>query len=278
MNEPVNSSIFSQASPAEAVTTKRVRRGPLVLLIWLVVCSGMLTSCVVMVKSAREGARCASCQNNLKQVGLALRSFADSNGSLPPAWLYDESGKPMHSWLALTMPYLGYYHFTEQYSLKEPWDSTKNIRWQAYSLYVLQCPNVGDESSRRVIDYVAVVGSDTMWPGRERVKLLEKEDGGQDTILVIEMPDSDYRPLEPRSPTVEEFMAKIKPPTGKGIRTIHPKGLAYVTIGGDVRWFPPDTEPETIRQLLKRDPKCRVIPAEEKNGIVENWEKIKSSK
>ena len=125
---------------------------------------------------------------------------------------------------------------------------------------------------------MAVVGPDTVWPGRERVELPPKEDGNQDTILLVEMPDSDYCCLEPRFPTVEQFMAKIKSPTGKGIRCIHRKGLAYLTVGGDVRWFPPDTDPETIRQLLKRDPKCKVIPAEEKIGIIDNWEKLGESK
>jgi hypothetical protein len=69
-----------------------------------------------------------------------------------------------------------------------------------------------------------------------------------------------------------------KAPSGKGIRTIHPKGLAYVTVGGEVRWFPPDTEPETIRLLLARDPKCKVIPAEEKIRDVENWDKLKDER
>ena len=66
-------------------------------------------------------------------------------------------------------------------------------------------------------------------------------------------------------------MAKIKSPTGKGIRCIHPKGLAYVTVGDEVRWFPPDTDPETIRRLLKRDPKCKVVPPDEKMQFLEHW-------
>ncbi|MBN1395156.1 MAG: hypothetical protein JW959_09045 [Pirellulales bacterium] len=121
------------------------------------------------------------------------------------------------------------------------------------------------------VDYVAVVGPDTMWPGRERVKLPTEGESNQDTILLIEMPDSDYSALEPRSPTVEKFMAKIKLPTGRGIRCIHPKGLAYVTVGGEVRWFPPDTDPETVRRLLKRNPDCKVISADEKMEIIERW-------
>jgi hypothetical protein len=277
MKEPENKSSVSNDQEIPITAVKRKRRGPLVALVWLVVCSGLLTSCGVMVQRAREAARCANCENQLKQIGLGLHNFDDSNTSLPPAWLCDENGKPMHSWQALAMPYLGYYSWAKDYSLREPWDGPTNRQWQKYPFDLLHCPSARGEA-HSAVDYVAVVGPDTMWPGRDRVKLPEKAEGGQDTILVIEMPDSDYRALEPRSPTVDEFMAKIKSPTGKGIRTIHPKGLAYVTVGGDVRRFPPDTEPDTIRQLLTRDPKCKVIPAEQKIGIVENWEKLKDER
>jgi hypothetical protein len=170
------------------------------------------------------------------------------------------------------MPWIGVYHWRAAYSLKEPWDGPNNSKVHLGSFGRFKCPSVdGDIQSRPSIDYVAVVGPDTMWPGRERVQLPPKESGNQDAILIIEMPDSDYNTLEPRSPTVEEFMEKIKSPTGKGIRCIHPKGLAYVTVGGEVRWFPPDTDPETIRPLFQRDPNCKVIPPEVKMQIVEHW-------
>ena len=99
-----------------------------------------------------------------------------------------------------------------------------------------------------------------------------EEDGKGDTILLIEMPDSDYNSLEPRSPTVAEFMEKVRSPTGNGIRCIHAKGLAYVTVSGDVRWFPPATDPDTIRRLLKRDPECRVVSLDKMTPLIEHWE------
>jgi hypothetical protein len=244
----------------------------LIPVVCLLVCSGLLTLLVRAIQAARETARCQTCSWHLKKLGYGLHYFDNANGSLPPAYLCDSKGRPVHSWQTLIAPYTGHYGWRsrEGYSLKEPWDGPHNSRVHPWKFDELQCPSaVVNDRSPSIVDYVAVVGPDTMWPGRDRVTLAG---AGPDTILLIEMPDSDYRFLEPRSPTVDELMAKIKSPTGNGIRCIHPRGLAYVTVGGEVRWFPPDTNPETIRKLLKRDPKCKVIPAQEKMNIVENWE------
>jgi Protein of unknown function (DUF1559) len=271
VNAPENNPPSSEGMQTETFTKKSNRRTTIIVLVWLVVCSGVLTTVVRAIQAAREAARCSTCVFHLKQIGYGLQIFDDANGSLPPAYLCDEKGKPIHSWQTLLAPYMGHYSWRNRngYSLKEPWDGPNNSRVLSRPFRECQCASVDvDNPSRMTVDYVAVVGPDTMWPGRDRVTL----GGNKDKILLIEMPDSDYRCLEPRSPTVEEFMAKIKSPTGKGIRCIHPNGLAYLTVGGEVDRFPPDTDPETIRKLLKRDPNCKVIPAQEKIQIVEGWE------
>jgi hypothetical protein len=255
------------------------RRKLIIVLIYVAIFSSILTFFVISVQRAREDERCSQCGNCLKHIQLSLQNFHDTNGGFPPAYLGDENGKPMHSWRALLMPLLDHYHWRKSYRIKEPWDGPNNGQIEFWQFAEFRCPSADvDHGSRMTVDYVAVVGPDTMWPGRERIRWLPKPSASLDTILIIEMPDSDYRCLEPRNPTVEEFMAKIKSPTGSGIRCIHPKGLAYVTVGGAVRWFPPDTDPETVRQLLKRDPNCTVVPAQEKIGIVENWDKATESR
>jgi hypothetical protein len=254
-----------------AVASRTPRRIAIIVLICLMVCSGLLTLLIIAARSAREAARCEMCRYHLKLLAVGLKIFADTEGSLPPAYLCDKQGRPVHSWRALIMQSMGYYGWRGGYSLKEPWDGPTNRKWLSHPFLESQCPSVGYQL-RSTEDYVAVVGPDTMWPGRERVAFSKEGAGNQDVILLIELPDSDYRCLEPRFPTVDEFIERIKSPTGKGIRCIHPKGLAYVTVGGEVRWFPPDTDPETIRRLFKRDPGCRVIPPEEKIPIVEKWE------
>ena len=44
--------------------------------------------------------------SNLKQIGLALLNYEQTNGRLPPAAVADKQGKAMHSWRTLILPYL----------------------------------------------------------------------------------------------------------------------------------------------------------------------------
>ncbi len=64
------------------------------------------------VQSAREAARRISCFNNIKQVGLGLLNYYDSNNEFPSSFLRNEDysvstfGGPGWGWGAMVLPYL----------------------------------------------------------------------------------------------------------------------------------------------------------------------------
>jgi hypothetical protein len=57
-----------------------------------------------MVTTPHEGPRRSQCRNHLRQIGLALHNYHDKYGCLPPAYIADKNGRPLHSWRVLILP------------------------------------------------------------------------------------------------------------------------------------------------------------------------------
>jgi hypothetical protein len=55
-----------------------------------------------------------------------MHAYNDLYGNLPPAVIYDESGRPLHSWRVLLLPFLEEDFRYQQIRLSEPWDSPHN--------------------------------------------------------------------------------------------------------------------------------------------------------
>src|SRR5262249_5004233 len=72
------------------------------------------------VQKVREAAARASCQNNLKQFGLAVHSYHDVAGSLPPTRTADNYA----TWAVLILPYI------EQGPVYQQWNIQKRYYTQ----------------------------------------------------------------------------------------------------------------------------------------------------
>ncbi|MFZ1936339.1 MAG: DUF1559 domain-containing protein [Thermoguttaceae bacterium] len=71
----------------------------------VLVCGGILLALLLPgVQSVREVARRTQCENNLKQIAVAMLSYENRYGCFPPAYIPDKNGKPMHSWRVLILP------------------------------------------------------------------------------------------------------------------------------------------------------------------------------
>ncbi len=114
--------------------TRQCNAFTLVELLVVIAIIGILIALLLpAVQSAREAARRMGCQNNLKQIGLALHSYASAVGSLPPATIIDNftstfdiwneaaTGSHGTSWMLQILPYL------ELGTLYDQWDFTTNV-------------------------------------------------------------------------------------------------------------------------------------------------------
>ena len=229
------------------------------LMIWVAVFSlicGLVASLGKAIKSAREAARAANCQCHLKQLGLALLNYHYANGCFPPAHLCDQNGKPMHSWRVLILPFMESQTLYDQYDFSEPWNGPNNSRLARASPFRprwLQCPSGGLEGTP-LVNYVAVVGPETMWPGSKCTRLADPADPDVRTIMLVEIANSDIHWMEPRDLTFEQAMAGIQPESGLGISSEHPRGIQYVTASGGVYALKRNIDPNELRKLLTVDP------------------------
>ena len=109
MPTPMNDVRLRSPDPATAVkATKKPRRSwwlPLLIVAFL----GSVAAIALFsaVRDARESWRTAWCTcHGGGQIQLALSVYADEHGAYPPAFVADASGRRMHSWRALLLPYL----------------------------------------------------------------------------------------------------------------------------------------------------------------------------
>jgi len=103
---------------------------------WMLALAGSVVIAIVLqgiAFSARASARDMYCVNNLKAIALAMYQYHDEFGCLPPAYIPDQKGVPMHSWRVLVLPCLAKVlsdrkleRLYASYRFDEPWDGPNN--------------------------------------------------------------------------------------------------------------------------------------------------------
>ncbi len=111
----------------------------------MVVCGGILVALLLpAVQAAREAARKAQCSNNLRQISIALQSYAATYGHFPPAATVDKNGRPLMSWRVAILPFMEQNALYRQYDPNQPWNSAKNSIFAKTLLPEFRCPSDPD--------------------------------------------------------------------------------------------------------------------------------------
>ncbi len=202
----------------------------------------------------------------MREIAQAILTYQNAKGHLPPPYLADKDGTPLCSWRVLILPYLERSDITDLWKFDEPWDSPNNQKLSDTYLAFFSCP--GDrniDQSKCLTSYVAVVGPGTAWEEDTKLNTASFKDGAGNTLLLVELKDSDIHWAEPRDLYVGQMATVINPKQGQGISSKHKGGTVGIFADKHVSFIREDTMPNVLKALLTRDGGDPVSPADFEN-------------
>lgn len=213
----------------------------------LLLCSGLLVGLLLpAVQASREAARRMSCQNNLKQIALALHNYESAYRSLPPAYTVDEQGRPLHSWRTLILPFLEYSWLYEQIDLSKPWDDPVNAAFNETPIPFYSCPSTSI-SGTALTCYQLIDDPRAIMYRSEYRRFDEVTDGLSNTLMVFECSEADAVPwMKPQDLTPSQFFNSNSP-------TNHPGGANAAFGDGSIRFLPQNLDSDAREAILTRD-------------------------
>ncbi len=204
---------------------------------------------IAMMKQAADRMRMAAArmrsQNNLRQIGVALHSYHDANGTLPPQAIYDKDGKALLSWRVLILPYIEQDALYKEFRLNEPWDSAHNKK-----LLAKMPPTYAAIDGKNTVPhgtfYQVFFGKSAMFEGKRGIRITDITDGTSNTLMVAEA----AKDVPWTKPDDLPFDDGKDPPKLGGL---FEEGFNALFGDGSVRFMARAVKKDTLKALITRN-------------------------
>lgn len=133
-------------SPVERAVRRERSQGPggftiLELLVSMGVISILAALVLPAVSSAREAARKVQCVNQLKQIGVALHSYHDQHGALPPGLQWESLHQSAYGWGVPLLSFLDQSAVYRQTHRDRLLSDSSNAQSRQMALPIFLCPS-----------------------------------------------------------------------------------------------------------------------------------------
>jgi prepilin-type processing-associated H-X9-DG protein len=219
----------------------------------MVVCGGILVKLLMpAVLSTRQAAHKTQCAHNLQQIASAVFQYRVHYDTFPPACIADQTGKPLHSWRVLILPFLGHQALYDRYDFGQPWDSPDNLALAEMIPEVYRCPADSTAGSSQT-SYLMIVGPGTFSSVTGPLRHDEMPDGPVGTLMLVETLNSGIVWTQPQDFHAGRSSTQINAPTGPAIGSRHPGGANAAMGDGSVQFLSEWTTPEDVRAMTTVD-------------------------
>lgn len=193
---------------------------------------------------ACEAARRTSCNCHFKLILAALHNYHDLYHALPPAYIVDETGRPLHSWRALILPQLDKKALYDSIDFTKPWNDPVNEKAYQTNLPIYQCPSA--KLDKCLCTCQAIVAPEAAFHPIQSQNFTDITDGSSNTLLLIEVDAN--RAVHWMSPIDDgkEFLLTFDRKT----RFPHYHGTHIAMGDGTVRYLVDTVDRETRRALV----------------------------
>jgi prepilin-type N-terminal cleavage/methylation domain-containing protein len=225
--------IFNKSDTRASVTHDALRRkngfSVIELIVVLAIIGILVALMLPAIRSAGPAARRTQCKNNLKQIVLALLNYESTYHALPPAYTVDASGRPLHSWRTLILPFVEQKELYKKIDLSKAWNDPANAAAFKAHVITYSCPDASCPENQTT--YLAIVTPKScLQPGKPRpLSEITREHGKP--LIVIEVDSKHAVPWMAPQDADEELLLSLGPNTGlphaDGMHAAFVDGSAY---------------------------------------------------